>query len=140
MTKVTISIDDANPAIVEAFGEGSLNNIAADMGYMEEVRIPEDELPAKVEVPLTELELDFPGLPEGTTTRMDYPEGTVFTKANPQTKAEFVAERILENKIIPALLERYEKASRATADAQIKEGIDQAKQMLKSVANIEVVE
>lgn len=123
MSKVTITIDDTNPALVAAFGENSLETIADEIGYMEMVEKSESELPEKVFNPATDL-------PE-------YPDGTEMYKPNPQTKAEFVGRKILEDNIIPRLLTGFsaKKQNEKAEEARIQ--IKQAEDILSSVAIIE---
>ena len=120
MAKVTITIDDANPAIVAAFGADSLTTSANDLGYMEMVEKSPEELPEKVE---TQIEMDGE-----TITKLDYPEGTEFYKPNPHTRADFVAQKMLRDQIIPVLVRnlrtRKEAEARATVDAELKQAQD----------------
>ena len=138
--KVTITIDDADKGIVTLFGPNSINGIADAMGYMPMEPIPEDELPEKVERQLTEEEISSGLYGEGVTTTMDYPEGTEFYQPNTKSKAEHVGETILNNRIIPALLEHFVQIKKAQAQAQIDEGLKQAEDVLRKAAVIEVVE
>ena len=120
MAKVTITIDDANPAIVAAFGADALTTSANDLGYMEMVEKSPEELPEKVE---TQIEMDGE-----TITKLDYPEGTEFYKPNPHTRADFVAQKMLRDQIIPVLVRnlrtRKEAEARATVDAELKQAQD----------------
>lgn len=131
MSKVTITIDDSNPALVAAFGSNSLNTIADQFGYMDMVEKTEEELPTKIEV---EHQAD-----DGETfTTMEYPEGTEMFKANPVSRPEFVAQVILKTRIIPALLEKLEKTKRSQAIQAVDDEINTAKAMLISVAEVTV--
>jgi hypothetical protein len=130
MSKVTITIDDTNAAIVAAFGENSLDEIANQLGYMEKVEKSEAELPEKVEV-----EHNVGG---ETETVLEYPEGTEMYKDNPQTRGEFVGAKILETKIIPELLSglRIKKTSEAMEKVNAEMGT--ATDILKNAATVTV--
>lgn len=117
MAKVTITIDDTNPAITAAFGANALENIAAGMGYMSMVEKTEEELPAKIEVKKTDENGD-------SYSEFHYPEGTEMYKPNPETTGHFVGRTILKEDIAPALLRTYSKRTKAeamqNAETQIK--------------------
>ncbi len=127
MSKVTITIDDTNPALVAAFGANSLELIADEIGYMEMVAKAEKELPLKI-----------PYTAEDGTEYMDYPEGTEMYKINPQSKAEFVARKILEDNIIPRLLSGFSSRKRNEKLEEAKNEVQQAELLLNSVSVIEV--
>lgn len=128
MAKVTITIDDTNEGIVAAFGPDSLNVIADAMGYSPLVPKTEAELPEKVETVQ---------MVDGEETRpMVYPEGTEMDKPNPMSKAEFVGTRILENRIIPALLDRVAKNKKVAADELYRSEMAVANEVLKKAAVI----
>ena len=127
MSKITITIDDANPAIVAAFGADSLIKIADQLGYMEKVEKTEEELPAKVEVVV-----------DGETI-LQYPEGTEMYKDNPQTRGTFIAEIILKDKIIPTLLASYENELRRQSNEENQAKMTNAKEVIKSATEIVIV-
>lgn len=129
MAKVTITIDDTNPAIVAMFGANSLNTIADSMGYTDMVEKTIDELPAKVDIQTTD--------PDGNPiTIQDYPVGTEMFKPNPLTKGEYVAGVILKKHIVPALLASFEKQQTAAALAQVETAIEQAKTAVANAAEV----
>lgn len=123
MSKVTITIDDTNPAIVAAFGANSLETIADEFGYMQMVEKIPEELPAKI-------------LNEETGVE-EYPEGTELYKSNPQSKAEFVARKILEDNIIPRLLTSFKQRRENEKRAEVQAELTQAHNILASTAVIE---
>ena len=125
--KVTISIDDTNPMIVAAFGADSINTIADSMGYMDDVYKDASELPAMVDSG----KVDLIGNPI-----MEYPEGTVLTKPNPQTRAQFVGATILKNRIVPALIERFAQIRRDAANKEIEAEIEEAKTIVTQAAEV----
>lgn len=125
MSKVTITIDDTNPALVAAFGENSLETIADEFGYMTMVEKTAEELPEKV-------------LDEETQTEI-YPEGTELYKPNPQSKAAFVAEKILTENIVPRLLVGFKNRKQVEANQSVDIAVKQAEALVASVAVIEVL-
>lgn len=133
MSKVTIAIDDTNPALVAAFGENSLSTIADEFGYMEMVEKEESELPAKEPYTFTD-----PATGEEITSER-YPEGTEMYKPNPESRANFVGRKMLENEIVPALIRGLSDRKRKEALANVDQEIEQAKDVLKNVAVVETV-
>jgi hypothetical protein len=125
MSKVTITIDDSNPALVAAFGENSLEIIADDLGYMTQVEKDPSELPEKVTTTT----------PDGFEY-LDYPAGTELYKPNPQTKAAFVGERILKENIVPRLLQGFGRRKESEALETVRSEVKQAEALLASVAEI----
>lgn len=141
MSKVTITIDDKSPALVSMFGENALNTIANAMRYQEKIALSEEELPEKVCRDLTEQEMKSGMYGDMTVTQIcEYPEGTVLTKNNPDTRAQYVGKTILREKIIPALLENFEKVKKNEALAGVAVTMKQASEVLEQVAVIEVTE
>lgn len=131
MAKVTITIDDTNPTLVAAFGENALEAIAdGEMGYQSMVEVLESELPAKIEVELIDKVTGEP------YTKMDYPEGTELYKPNPQSKADFVAFKILTENIAPRLVQGLAVRKRAEAALKADKEIKQAEQIVVSVAEV----
>jgi len=126
MSKVTITIDDTNSALVAAFGENSLETIADQMGYMTEVEKNESELPKKIKI----------NAPDGIEY-FGYPEGTEMYKPNPQSKAQFVAEKILVENIVPRLLAGFSAKKQAEKNEEARIEVKQAEEILTSVAIVE---
>lgn len=130
--KVSITIDDANPAIVAAFGADSLVEIANDLGYMSQVEKTEDELPEKISVVIN------PGdVTENTV--MQYPEGTEMFKANPQTPGQFVGEAILKTRIIPALVENMRKRKQEEVLTTVETEMTQAASAIEAAAEVTTI-
>jgi hypothetical protein len=67
--------------------EEVITQFADDLGYQTVVTVPEEELPAQVEVQQEN------HITKEMETVLTYPEGTEFTKPNPQTRLEFVSEK-----------------------------------------------
>lgn len=130
MSKVTITIDDAKPELVAAFGADALNTIADEFGYMEMVEKTAEELPPMEDVTITD-----PGTGEPVTVQK-YQEGTEMFKPNPQTRAEFVAQRMLTQHIVPALVRNLGDRKRKEALAQVESEVKQAAEVIKSVAEV----
>lgn len=131
MSKVTITIDDTNSTLVAAFGENALEVIAdGEMGYQSMVEIPESELPEKVEVEIT---AESTG---ETIKSLQYPEGTELYKPNPQSKADFVAMKILTENIAPRLVSGLAVRKRAEAAAKAEVEIKQAEAIVVTVAEL----
>lgn len=85
MREITITLTEQD--LLETTGR-TLEEITDVNGYQTVVPLTEAELPAKVEKtyenPIT----------KETETVMDYPDGTVFTKPNPETRTAFLAKRL----------------------------------------------
>lgn len=131
MAKVTITIDDTNPAIVEAFGKNILDVIAErDFGYMEMVEKTPDELPEKIAVQKEDLATGE------KITVMEYPKGTEFYKPNPDSKAVHVGKQMLKTKIVPALLEGMRKNEVEKLHQEVEIKMSGAATLLENVAEI----
>jgi hypothetical protein len=144
MAKVTISLDDSRPEIIALFGENALETVADDMGYMTTVPNP-DYVPAQgnetMQDPDWVMPDDFEPLTD-TIPQIPNPNYVAqvgeATMPNPISKADFVARQILRNRIIPALIERFEQRRKREADALLKAQITQVATVLESVAEVSV--
>jgi hypothetical protein len=134
MAKVTITIDDTDSRLVAAFGEGTLETIANENGYMTMVEKTEEELPSKVEV--TKNEIDPITGESSEVIVMEYPEGTEMYKPNPQTTGDYVGQLVLSDLIAPFLLKGLNERSRKMAMEQVDAQIEGAKGLLKQVAEV----
>ena len=110
--KITISIDDENPYIKGAFGEGAILKLAESFNYKAEIQRPKDELPEQE----TEPGLD-PLTGEPIEVFIPHPRDVLMMK-NPESPEDFVARLVIEKGVKPILLESSRKAIRAEALAQ----------------------
>src|SRR6056297_1035884 len=99
MAKVSITIDEASPAIAAGFGENALTTVAEFYGWKAMVPKTEEELPAKVMQDPTTEDIEM-GMTEPYEV---YPEGTEMEKPNPQSAAVFVSDLLLRKHIAPFL-------------------------------------
>lgn len=142
MSKVTISLDDSRPEIIALFGENALSTVADDMGYMVTVSNP-DHVPAQggetIADPTWERPEDFDEM-TGEVPQVPNPDYVPAvgepTMPNPITRPEFVAGQILRNRIVPALIERFEQRRKREAERLIKEQVAQVADVLASVAEV----
>lgn len=133
MAKVTITIDDTNPAIVAAFGANALHTIAdQEFAYKEVVQKTEAELPDKIEVTRNE------GIEGEPVTVLEYPEGTVLTKPNPDSRGQHIGKTILKENIIPRLLQGFRKRRQAEKATEVENEMATAAQVLEAAAEIKV--
>ena len=145
MSKVTIQIDDTNPAIVAAFGADTLNTMADQLGYMEMAENP-DHVPAVGSPTIPDMDADLVEDPDTgemmppEVANPDYvaPVGEAFV-ANTQTKEDFVAHVILDQHIIPVLIKGIAATARKEALAAADESVNQAKAVIKAAASINEV-
>jgi hypothetical protein len=99
----------------------------------------EDELPEKVEKKPTEEELEM-GLFTPEYRYMDYPEGTVLTKPNPQSAADFLANLILRKRIVPTLIESLGSQKRRESEIRLKNELSVAESLIVNASEIKIEE
>lgn len=138
MAKITITIDDANPAIVAALGDGTVDTVSVLKGYQEMVANP-DYVPeiGSIQIPDSSW---TPGVDESEADRplIDNPDyvpavGTP-TIPNTKTKGAFLAEKVLADVIVPWLFKEKEAAARKEVETQLQ----QVKQIVTNAAEIRV--
>lgn len=131
MSKVTISIDDTNPAIVAAYGEDSLIKVAEAMGYADRLPLPEDQWPEQETQEVTDT--------DGNTTTEPIPyTAEQISTPNPESAAEHVGKMILNKYIVPALTKKAEQKIETEAMAQAREIIAQGREAVKAAAEVTI--
>lgn len=144
MAKVTITFDDTNPAIVALFGEGAIATLADDFGYVETVHNP-DYIGAIGSPQIPDLSWT-PGEGEDESDRPiidnpDYvPAVGESTIPNPVTRAQYVADVINTQVIVPAMLSKFEVRRKQEKEAEAMAQVAAAKTTLAAAAEITITE